>query len=110
MIDEKIIMNKYAADEVSLSVESQGGLLVLSDLSYPGWKVTVDGKDEDIIKVFGVLRGVPIKSGKNEVLFTYRPLVFYAGIIISVGTFILWMLYLFHILPRDEKGKRKVRH
>ena len=107
---EKVIMNKYAADEVSLSVESKGGLLVLSDLYYPGWKVTVNGKDEDIIRVFGALRGVQIKSGKNEVLFTYRPLSFYAGIIISVATFILWMLYLFNILPWDTKGKGNIRH
>ena len=109
MTDEKVTMNKYASDEVSLSVESKGGLLVLSDLSYPGWKVTVNGKDEDIVKAFGVLRGVQIKSGRSDILFTYRPMSFYAGIIISVATFILWMLYLFNVLPWDTKGKSNLR-
>ena len=93
--NDKVQIKKYTADEVSLQVESKGGLLVLSDLYYPGWKVKVNGKDEDILKVFGVLRGVPIKSGKSEVLFTYRPMSFYIGVIISAVTFALWISYLY---------------
>ena len=93
--DEKIMIKKYTADEILLAVESAGGLLVLSDFYYPGWKVRVNGKEEDIIKVFGVLRGVPVKSGKSEVLFTYRPMSFYAGAGISSATVVLWMVYLY---------------
>jgi uncharacterized membrane protein YfhO len=93
--DEKIMIKKYTADEILLAVESAGGLLVLSDFYYPGWKVRVNGKEEDIIKVFGVLRGVPVKSGKSEVLFTYRPMSFYAGTGISSATVVLWMVYLY---------------
>jgi len=100
--NEKVIIKKYAADEISLATESKGGLLVLSDLYYPGWKVKVNGNDENIVKVFGVLRGVPIKSGKSEVLFTYRPMSFYIGIIISATTFIIWMLYLFYSKRRKN--------
>lgn len=91
----KVFIKKYNAAEVSVEVESEGGLLVLSDLYYPGWKVKVDGKDEDMIKVFGVLRGVPVKSGKSEVIFTYRPVSLYAGAAISIATFVLWMFYLY---------------
>ena len=92
---EKVMIKKYASDEVAIEVESKGGLLVLSDLYYPGWKVRVNGKEERIIKAFGLLRGVVIKEGKSEVLFYYRPMSFYWGIIISVTTFIVWMSYLF---------------
>lgn len=99
--DEKVIIKKYASDEVAIEVESKGGLLVLSDLYYPGWKVRVNGKEERIIKAFGLLRGVVIKEGRSEVLFYYRPISFYSGIIISVTTFIVWMSYLFF------KGRRK---
>jgi uncharacterized membrane protein YfhO len=75
---------------------------LLSDLYYPGWKVKVNGKDEDILKVFGVLRGVPIKRGKSEVLFTYRPVSLYAGLIISAATFVLWIWHLY--FRRDKKN------
>jgi hypothetical protein len=93
--NERVIINKYGADEISIETESKGGLLVLSDLYYPGWEVKVNGNDENIVKVFGVLRGVPIKSGKSEVLFTYRPMSFYAGMMISAATFFAWLSYLY---------------
>ncbi|MFA6053911.1 MAG: YfhO family protein [Thermodesulfovibrionales bacterium] len=98
---EKVMIKKYASDEVAIEVESKGGLLVLSDLYYPGWKVRVNGKEERMIKAFGLLRGVMVESGRSEVLFYYRPISFYSGIIISVTTFIVWMSYLFF------KGRRK---
>ncbi len=82
-------------------MESKGRLLVLSDLYYPGWKVKVNGREEEVIEVFGLLRGVIIKSVKSDVLFYYRPMSLYVGMIISVTTFILWMVYLyFHKCPK----------
>lgn len=88
--DDKIIMRRYAPAEISMEVESNGGILVLNDLYYPGWKVSVNGKEEKVIKAFGLFRGVLIGKGKSEVLFSYRPMSFYAGIIISAATFIAW--------------------
>jgi hypothetical protein len=67
--NDKVQIKKYSADEIALEVESRGGLLVLSDLYYPGWKVKVNGKNEDVLNVFGVLRAVPIGSGKSEVIY-----------------------------------------
>lgn len=92
---EKVSIKKYTADEISLEVESKGGLLVLSDLYYPGWRVKINGRDESVLKVFGLLRGVPIKSGRSDVVFTYRPVSLYIGIIISAVTFVLWISYLY---------------
>ncbi|HXX53557.1 MAG TPA: YfhO family protein, partial [Thermodesulfovibrionales bacterium] len=88
--DDKVVIKKYAADEIAIDVESKGGLLVLSDLYYPGWKVTVNGQGEQIIKVFGLLRGVAVGEGKSEVLFYYRPVSFYVGCVISFISFVVW--------------------
>jgi hypothetical protein len=92
--DDKVEIRKYAPDEIAMQVESNGGLLVLSDLYYPGWKVKVNGREDKIVKAFGLLRGVVIGKGRNEVIFCYRPLSLYAGIIISLTTFIVWILIL----------------
>ncbi|HMK50179.1 MAG TPA: YfhO family protein, partial [Thermodesulfovibrionales bacterium] len=105
-IGDRVTINRYDADEISIVAESQGGLLVLSDLYYPGWKAQVNGKAEEIVKVFGVLRGVPIQSGKSKVLFTYRPKSFYAGIIITAMTFVGWLVYLY---SRRRKSDRSCR-
>lgn len=74
--DDKITMKKYIADEVAMEVESSGGLLVLSDLYYPGWKVKVNGQQETIVRAFGLFKGVFIKGGGVRSCFIIAPLVF----------------------------------
>ncbi len=91
---DKVEITKYTPAEIAMEVESNGGLLVLSDLCYPGWKVKVNGREAKVVKTFGLLRGVLIGAGRNEVVFYYRPLSVYAGIIISLTTFIVWILIL----------------
>lgn len=93
--DDKVVIKGYAPDEVTIEVESQGGLLVLSDLFYPGWKVTVNGREEEVIKAFGLLRGVVVGDGRSEIIFHYRPLSVYLGMMISLATAIAWIVYLF---------------
>lgn len=100
--EEKVQILKYTPCEINLKVETRGGLLVLSDLYYPGWKVKVNGKQAEIIKTFGVLRGVVLKPGKNNVIFYYRPLSFYTGLFISISTVIIWLSYL--IKKRNKKN------
>lgn len=99
---DKVVIKKYAPDEVEIEVESGGGLLVLSDLCYPGWKVSVNGKEEKIIKVFGLLRGVLIGKGTSEVVFYYRPFSLYTGITISATSLSVWIVLLIM-----SKGRRR---
>ncbi len=63
---------------------SKDGLLVLGDVFYPGWRVFVNGKERRIFRVNGIVRGVFVREGKNEVVFTYSPLSFYLGLLVSV--------------------------
>jgi len=92
--EEHIKIDQYSANRISLEVQSKGGLLVLSDLYYPGWRVRVNGKEEQIVKVFGLLRGVQINEGNNKVLFYYIPISSYIGAGVSVSMFIMCMLFL----------------
>jgi len=91
---EMVVIRKYSPDVIALDVRSKGGLLVLSDLFYPGWHVRVNGKEAEVVRVFGVLRGVLIGDGRSDVEFYYRPASFYAGIIISGVTVLIWGLYM----------------
>ena len=69
---------------VARASASRAGLLVLTDLDYPGWKATVDGRDVAIERVNYLLRGVPLSAGTHEVEFRYEPASFRAGWIISL--------------------------
>ncbi len=49
------------------------GFVVFSENYYPGWRVFIDGKKKDIIKVMDILQAVAIDKGYHKVLFIYRP-------------------------------------
>ncbi len=64
-----------------ITIQAQGpGLLVLSEIAYPGWGVRVDGEREEVETPFGLLRGVMLEAGKQEVVFYFRPTTVYLGL------------------------------
>ena len=55
------------------------GLLVLSEVDYPGWRVWVDGQPAAIVQVADLLRGVHLSPGEHQILFTFQPVSLYIG-------------------------------
>ena len=55
------------------------GLLVLSDIDYPGWKAFVDGIPTPIYRADYLCRGVYVPAGEHTVEFVYAPLSFRLG-------------------------------
>jgi hypothetical protein len=86
----------YKANTVTLETSGDGGMLILSDQYYPGWQVTIDGQQADLIRTDTVLRGVCISSGQHQVRFEYRPTSLLIGAVISAVGWILvavtWIL------------------
>jgi len=64
--------------------------LVLSDVYYPGWRATVDGKNTHIFQTDYVLRGVQIPSGSHIVRFEFKPVTFAVGVGISSSALLLF--------------------
>jgi Bacterial membrane protein YfhO len=58
--------------------------LVLTDLHYPGWKVKLDGQPADLHRVNYLLRGTTLPPGTHRVEFSYEPLSWQLGWIVSV--------------------------
>jgi uncharacterized membrane protein (UPF0136 family) len=55
------------------------GLLVLSELAYPGWQVFVNEQPEEIETVENLLRGVQLPEGEHTVKFVFHPVSVYTG-------------------------------
>jgi hypothetical protein len=71
------------------------GLLVLSEINYPGWRVFVDGKPDHIESIINLLRGVSIPPGRHEVIFDFQPVLVYVGLALAITTWIIFFAYIF---------------
>ena len=75
----------YGEESARVEVEARrSALLVLTDVHFPGWEATVDGREVDIEQVDYLLRGVRVAAGRHVVEFRYRPASFTVGWIVSL--------------------------
>jgi hypothetical protein len=70
--------------ELEANLESPG-IVVLSDIHYPGWKLTIDGHPAPIYKVNRVMRGAAVPDGFHRLLYTYEPRSFQVGATITLA-------------------------
>ena len=69
-----VTLTSYEANELKYDVLSrEGGVLVFSEIYYPGWTCTVDGNPVEIGRVNYVLRAIRIEGGEHKVVFTFKP-------------------------------------
>ena len=66
-------MTSYAPNKLTYTVDGKGGVLVLSEIYYPGWTATVDGQEVELGRVNYVLRALHIEAGKHEVVLSFFP-------------------------------------
>ena len=85
------------------TASSSSAFLVLSDVYYPGWKATIDGKPTHIFKTNYILRGVQLPPGKHVVRFEFKPLSFHLGLGISTASVAL-LGYLFLKFSQKQKN------
>jgi hypothetical protein len=82
----------YQPETVRIGVSvSHNSLLVLTDVWFNSWQVTVDGSPVKCLRAYGAFRAVDIPVGSREVVFTYYSNRYAAGKVIT-------MLTLFFVL------------
>ena len=64
----------YDANKLTYDVNSsKGGVIVFSEIYYPGWTATVDGQDVPVGRVNYVLRAINVKPGHHTVVLSFFP-------------------------------------
>ena len=67
-------ITSYAPNELHYDVSSaKGGVVVFSEVYYPGWTCTVDGNPVEIGRVNYVLRAISVPAGSHKVVMEFRP-------------------------------------
>lgn len=67
-------LDSYEPNLLKYTVDSKaGGVLVFSEIYYPGWTATVDGKEAELGRVNYVLRAMHVDGGKHQVVLAFDP-------------------------------------
>ena len=69
-----VTIKAYEPNRLTYDVNSgKGGILVFSEIYYPGWTATVDGEPAELGRVDYLLRAMQVKPGKHEVVLSFFP-------------------------------------
>jgi hypothetical protein len=60
------------------------GRLVVGEMTYPGWRATLDGRPVKIETVDGIFRAVDLPAGEHSVVFEFLPVTVIAGGILTL--------------------------
>jgi len=67
-------ITSYSSNRLTYDVNSsKGGVIVFSEIYYPGWTATVDGTEVELGRVNYVLRALNVAPGKHKVELTFMP-------------------------------------
>ena len=84
---EAIAWKELSPERARLRVQSpRPAVLVLADLHWPGWRVTVDGEQRPVFRADYLFRGVAIEPGDHVVEFSYAPGSLRLGAVLSLVT------------------------
>ena len=90
---ERVNILSFAPNRIRLQTNlASDGLLVLSEISYPGWRAYVNGRPTRVYEAYGLLRAVQLPAGESAIEFVYRPTTLIAGTAFSICAWLaLWV-------------------
>ena len=95
--DQKVDLTVQEANNATILAEtSRSATVVMTDLYFPGWTVTVDGEPAEGYRFEGMFRAVDIPAGEHTIEWTYRPASVRNGLWIS-GLSIFALLAIGHV-------------
>ena len=102
-----ITITSYEPNELKYDVNSdKGGVIVFSEVYYPGWTATVDGKPVEMGRVNYILRAINVAPGSHKVVLTFRPATVKATETIAYIGYALLLVTLVLLLWREYRKKK----
>lgn len=78
-----------------IEITAQGpGLLVLSEIAYPGWQARIDGEFRTVLTLGEIFRGVMLEPGIHQVVFNFVPSSLILGIVLMMVGLVIWFVVL----------------
>lgn len=103
----RVILTKYEPNNMTYTVSStKGGVVVFSEVYYPGWTATIDGQPAELGRVNYILRALNVKAGKHEVVLDFHPTSISTTETIAYAALIVLLLAIC-VAIYSEKKKQK---
>lgn len=104
---DKVVQTELTSTTVKYDVESKnGGLVVFSEIYYPGWKATIDGEPAEIGRANYVLRAMTVPAGKHKIEMVYDPQSLHTTEAVATTAFILLVLGFLFAIFMEWRGKK----
>lgn len=101
-----IKQTRLVSDEVDYEVSSKnGGLVVFSEIYYPGWKATIDDVESPIVRADYVLRAMYVPAGQHKIHMEFHPeSIAKTETIANVSFYILLVILILGLLFGRKKA------
>ena len=80
---KKILNIERTTNRIILEADGPG-LLVLSEINYPGWQVRVDGQSAEISTAYDIFRSTNLSAGRHKIEFIYVPMLLFVSLAVSL--------------------------
>jgi len=85
---EGVAIRTFEPGHLEIEVHTYSrGMLVMSEMFYPGWRATVNGHAARVYRADGALRGVVVPVGDSRVVLSYTPGTVLAGAGLTFAAF-----------------------
>lgn len=101
-------LTAYAPNQLRYEVKSAtGGVMVFSEIYYPEWTATVDGKPIEIGRADYVLRALKVDKGQHQVVLTFDPKSVKQTETVAYAAYVVLLLVVLFGLYAEWKRKQK---
>ena len=102
-------MTQYKPNNLTYEVKSsKGGIIVFSEIYYPGWTATIDGQKAELGRVDYILRALQVKPGNHKIVLDFHPASLkMTETVAYVGYALLALLIIVGIVVEVKKNKKE---
>lgn len=86
---------------------AKGGVLVFSEIYYPGWTATIDGKSTELGRANYILRALRVVPGKHEIVLDFHPASIRNTEAVAYGAYLLLFVLIIAGIYTEWKKKKK---
>ena len=102
--DDSVTVTRRTPEELRIDVKAgSAGMLLVSEVFYPEWQATLDGRPAEIMRADYCLRALPVPAGDHQVIMRFSPRNIIAGGLVSLLTLAVSLALL--ILRRERSSE-----